>query len=581
MTGLGTYRHVDSVEASGYRTGVWVVAAQPHIVLKLKRVFPRVSRRQHGRVLLADSPEVARDLEWFCSRYPLAPADAASAERLAASAAGHREQTALVDQLLTGVQPAPAFELAIPPREYQRVAAGVCLAAGGLLLADDVGLGKTCTAICVLSAAAARPALVVTLTHLPRQWQAEIERFAPGLSTHVLRSGTPYDLRLARRGPRGQALLEGAPLPDVIIANYHKLRGWAETLAPLIRTIVFDEAQELRHPDSAKAAAARHLAEQCRYRIALTATPIYNYGDEIFQVIDQVRPGALGTRSEFVEEWCTGTDRLGRAKVKDPAAFGTYARAAGLMLRRTRAEVGRELPSLTRIPHHVDCDPARLAEVETAATELARVILEQNATARGEKFRAAEELSGLVRQATGVAKAPYVAEFVRILVENGERVVLFGWHREVYSIWLERLRALQPALYTGTESPTQKQEAFERFASGATPVLIMSLRSGAGLDGLQKHARTVVFGELDWSPGVHEQCTGRVHRDGQTDPVVAYYLITASGSDPIVADVLGVKAAQAAGIRDPAAPLVAKLQADGDHIRRLAASYLDRLEPPA
>ena len=574
MTPLGTYRHV---EGSGYRTGAWAISAQPHIVLKLKRVFPRVSRRQHGLVMLADTPEVARDLEWFCARYPLTPADEASAARLSAGSSHHQEQAALVDQMLSGVQPPQAFDLAIPPREYQRVAAGVCIGSGGLLLADDVGLGKTCTAICVLSTAGARPALVVTLTHLPRQWQEELRRFAPGLSTHVLRSGTPYDLRLARRGARGQALLETAPFPDVIITNYHKLRGWAETLAPLIRTIVFDEAQELRHPDSAKAAAARHLAERCRYRLALTATPVYNYGDEIFHVIDQVRPGALGTRGEFIEEWCTGPDRMGRSKVKDPAAFGTYARAAGLMLRRTRSEVGRELPSLTRIPHHVDCDPDRLAEVETAATELARVILAQHATARGEKFRAAEELSGLVRQATGVAKAPYVAEFVRILVENGERVVLFGWHREVYSIWLERLGGLAPALYTGSESPTQKQEAYDRFATGATPVLIMSLRSGAGLDGLQKHARTVVFGELDWSPGVHEQCTGRVHRDGQADPVVAYYLIAASGSDPIVADVLGVKAAQAAGIRDPDAPLVAKLQADGDHIRKLAEAYLGRV----
>jgi SNF2 family DNA or RNA helicase len=564
-----------------YRRGAWEVNAQPHVVLKLKRVFPRVSRRQHGAIRLTDTAEVARDLEWFISRYRLDPADAESEARLADGAGKHRDQQALVDQLLAGLQAPRAFDLAVPPREYQRVAANVCLAAGGLLLADDVGLGKTCAAICVISHADARPALVVTLTHLPRQWEGEIQRFAPGLSTHILRSGRPYDLRVARRARPGQQVLGGAPVPDVIIANYHKLDGWAETLAPIVKTVVFDEAQELRHRGSLKSSAAVHLAERCRYRLACTATPIYNYGDEIFNVIDAVRPGAMGSRAEFLQEWCTSPDARGRARVQDPAAFGTYARAGGLMLRRTRQDVGRELPALTRIPHHIDCDPERLEAVESAATELARVILAQNETARGEKFRAAEELSGLVRQATGIAKAPYVAEFVRILVTNGEKVVLYGWHREVYSIWLERLRDLKPALYTGSESPTQKQQSFDRFAAGDTPVLIMSLRAGAGLDGLQAHARTIVFGELDWSPGVHEQCCGRVHRDGQADPVVAYYLITASGSDPIVADVLGVKAAQAAGIRDPDAPLVEKLQADGDHIRRLAAAYLSRQESPA
>lgn len=42
--------------------------------------------------------------------------------------------------------------------------------------------------------------------------------------------------------------------------------------------------------------------------------------------------------------------------------------------------------------------------------------------------------------------------------------------------------------------------------------VIMSLRSGAGVDGLQKHSRVAVFGERDWSPQVHEQCIGRIRR---------------------------------------------------------------------
>lgn len=554
-----------------------LIDAEPHVVLKLKRVFPKVSRRHHGTIRLTYTAETARDLEWFIQRYPLVAANDEASARLEKGAAKHRENQTLVDDLLSGARESRVFPLAVPAREYQRKAAEIALTSGGLLLADDVGLGKTCSAICVITEEAARPALVVTLTHLPRQWEAEVKRFAPGLTTHILKKGTPYDIRVGRGGDR-QRKLDGTPLPDVIITNYHKLSGWAETLAPIVKTIVFDEAQELRHTDSQKSSAARHIASFAAYRLACTATPIYNYGGEIFNVIDAVRPGALGSVSEFHEEWCLGYDERGRAKIKDPAAFGSYARAAGLMLRRTRAEVGRELPPLTRIPHQIEADTERLEAVESAATELARVILSQNPTGRGEKFRAAEELSGLVRQATGIAKAPYVAEFVRILVANGEKVVLYGWHREVYSLWLDRLADLKPALYTGSESPTQKQASVDRFTSGDTPVLIMSLRSGAGLDGLQGHVRTVVFGELDWSPGVHEQCIGRVHRDGQADPVVAYFLIADSGSDPIVADVLGVKTAQAAGIRDPNAPLVEQLQADGDHIKRLAEAYLARQE---
>jgi superfamily II DNA or RNA helicase len=553
----------------------WLLNVEPHVAVKLKRVFPRIPAATHGTIKISDTIDTCRELAWFLERYPLV-GDGDVLEHLAARASAHRERETLVAQLLAGMREARPFDLALPPRAYQRVAADMCLASGGLLLADDLGLGKTCTGICVISEPAARPALVVTLTHLPKQWQAEIKKFAPQLRTHVLRDGPLYDLcnPPGRRAKKGQELLI-RELPDVIITSYSKIAKWAEHLAPIVRSVVFDEAQELRRTESAKASAAKHVAESATYRLGLTATPIYNYGDEIFNVIDVVRPGELGTREEFLTEWCS------YERIIDPKSFGTYIRDAGLMLRRTRADVGRELPELSRVPHQVDCDAAALASIETAATSLAQIILASSGNARGDAMRAAEELSMLVRQATGVAKAPYVAEFVRMLVESGEKVLVYGWHRDVYEIWNERLHDLKPAMYTGSESTAQKEEARRRFVEGETPVLLMSLRSGAGIDGLQHHARTIVFGELDWSPGVHDQCCGRLHRDGQGEPVVAYYLIADSGSDPIVADVLGVKSDQAAGIVDPNADLVEKLQNDGERIKRLAETYLSKRKAAA
>jgi hypothetical protein len=70
-----------------------------------------------------------------------------------------------------------------------------------------------------------------------------------------------------------------------------------------------------------------------------------------------------------------------------------------------------------------------------------------------------------MRRATGLAKAPYVADFVRLLLESEPKVVLFGWHRDVYEIWLDRLADLNPSLYTGSESSGSAQK--ERRASGS------------------------------------------------------------------------------------------------------------------
>jgi SNF2 family DNA or RNA helicase len=154
--------------------------------------------------------------------------------------------------------------------------------------------------------------------------------------------------------------------------------------------------------------------------------------------------------------------------------------------------------------------------------------------------------------------------------------VLCGWHREVYSIWLAKLKDLAPVLYTGSETPAEKVQAKETFVRGDSPILILSLRSGAGLNGLQEAASSIVFGELDWSPGVHEQCIGRLQRDGQKSPIAAYFLIADDGADPVIAEALGLKREQIEGIRDPHRDLIEKLDVSGDRARRLAEYYLQR-----
>jgi len=461
--------------------------------------------------------------------------------------------------------------------EYVRDVESVCIAvaaADSLYCVENAILThNTVSAICLLSRPEARPALVLTLTALPWQWEAEIKRFAPGLTTHILKKGTPYEIRQLVRGPKGE--MQGF-WPDVIITNYHKLDGWRDALAGKFVTVVADEVQMLRNPKTGISQAWAHIAHGARYRMGLSGTPIHNLGSEMYPVIEALAPGRLGERSEFLQEWCTAPDRRDRASLVDPAAFGTYLRAQGLMLRRTRKDVGRELPGLTKIVHHVDHEAAELKKIEGKAAELARIILSGSAK-RGEAFEASGEFSYLLRQATGLSKAVAVADFVKLAIENDERVVLYGWHHSVYDLWEKRLEEYQPAWFTGEETGKAKRHSQERFMNGETPLLIMSLRAGAGVDGLQQKCRTVIFGELDWSPAVHEQCITRVFRDGQTDKVAAYFLLSEEGSDPVIADVLGIKRAQLEGVRDPSGAFLENLEVEGDHVRKLAAAYLRKV----
>lgn len=543
------------------RNRCWDIKCEPHVAIRLKRVFAKIDTWQYGVQSISATVENCRDLQWFLDRYPM---DVFPFELLKERADQHRERQTLIQELLAGQLVREPFQLKLPPREYQSLAAQMWLTAGGLLLADDVGLGKTCTAIAGLSDPRTLPALVVTLTSLPFQWETEIHKFSD-LSTHILKKGQPYDILKYTNGT----------LPDVFICNYHKLTGWAETLAPLLKSVVFDEVQELRHSGTQKYNAAKHIADATAFRLGLSATPIFNYGGEIYNPINVLIPDGLGTQEEFEREWCT-TQYGDKARIKDPAAFGLYARENGLMLRRTRIEVKRELPAITVVPHRVDADPRVLDTLKGQAIELAKLILKQTQDFKGQKMQAAGEFDMKMRQVTGIAKAPYVAEFIKFLVENNdEKVVVYAWHREVYDILLEALKDLKPVMYTGSESVNQKEASKQAFIKGDARVMLISLRAGAGMDGLQDVCHLCVFAELDWSPGVHEQCIGRIHRDGQDDPCTAYYLLSDHGSDPMISDVLGIKKQQIEGVRDPNQDLVTKLQVEEAYIQKMAKRFLE------
>lgn len=550
--------------------GVWVLTLEPHVMTRIKRLFPRVDVHRSGAVWIYDTPDVSRDLEWVESRWPL-DMTAACRKILGGKADDHRAREQTVAKILSGHAPPTTWrEPLMTPRDYQLTADAMVAATGRLLLLDEVGLGKSLSAILRFRDPGSLPALFVTLTHLPEQMQEEIAKAMPWLTTHILRGTTPYD-PVTKRGVDRD--------PDVLITSYSKMATWGHHLAGQIRTVVFDEIQELRSGSGTlKYQGAAQVADEAVYREGLSATPVFNYGDETWNIVNIIAPDALGTREEFLREWCTPI-ASGKHKVKDPAVLGGFLRGEGVTLRRTRKEVGRELPPVQVVPHTVPVDDHAFWQVadNLGVTAFAEAVLSLETT-RETRFTASGELDWRLRQATGIAKAPYVADFAKLLLESEDKIVLYSWHREVYRILLDRLKDYQPMLYTGSENPGAKGRAKAEFMSNPDRrILIMSLRSGAGLNGLQEVAKVCVFGELDWSPQVHTQAIGRLRRDGMGDePVVAYYLLSESGSDPVIMDVLGVKRPQNDLLVDPDAPVLTQTVDTSDRIRRLAEAALNR-----
>ena len=532
----------------------WVInEIEPHVSIKLKSLFTKIAKWKTVPIHFENSPENCRELDWFMSRYPLSISEE-DQNYLSCQKFNFLKKLEDLEQIVKPDYRPRMFPLKGELRPYQAVAVEILLKNKRLLIGDGVGLGKTLCGIATALEPAALPMAVVVQTHLPIQWKEQFDKFTD-LKVHLVKGTKPYNL----------------PSADIYIWKYSCLSGWVDIFKmKFLKSVVFDECQELRISGSQKYEGAKVLTSNVDYVLGLSATPIYNYGDEIFNIMNLIKEGCLGNVYDFMREWAGA----GNGKqIKNPKALGTYLRENFLFIRRTREDVKRDLPVVNKVVHTVDFDQDAVDGIEEIAKKLAISVTTGSFVERG---KAARELDIMVRQATGISKAKYVAEYVKILLENGEAVLLAGWHRAVYDIWLKELSQYNPVMYTGSETTKEKDDAKKDFISGKSQLMIISLRSGIGLDGLQERSSLVVFGELDYSPAVHEQVVGRLDRDGQKNQVTSIYLISDSGSDPLMVDLLGLKASQARDIIDPLNNQVTFQNNDDTRIKLLAELYLKK-----
>ena len=542
------------------RSKCWTIKGEPCVTEMASRLFPG-SERRRGEARFTANRRIIGDVNWLMMRYPLeiAPRDRELWKNALAQAREHVLLRMNAEKLpRRSTPPEGTFEGEL--REFQKEGLSFLLANPRTLLADEMGLGKTVQALACLAAAKEFPALIVVPPHLLRNWQTEITRFLrlEGKPTRVcvLTGLKPYQ----------------PPEADVYIIHYLLLRGWKQALPQMgFKAVVFDEIQELRHGGTEKYSAASLLAEECERVIGLSGTPIYNKGSEIWNVVNILDYHCLGDWESFTRAWCDG---YGNHLVRNPALLGEHLRREGLILRRTKEEVLAELPPKRRLVQEIDSDDKVYRELMRPVMDQLGSLLALHPDAR-ERALLEEQVGRGERQATGVAKAPFVAAFVRALEDSGEKVLLFAHHHAVMDIYRKELAAYRPVFITGRESTTQKEEAVARFMEGKTNLCVISLRAASGLN-LQR-ASCVVFGELDWSPAVHSQAEDRAHRMGQKDSILCYYLVAPQGSDRDMQDALGLKVSQFVALMGDQTPELSSVQdaqkAAKAHIEAMLKQY--------
>jgi len=483
------------------KTDSWVIEGEPCVVEAAKRIFPGSSGKGAGLARFKNTKRINGDLNWLMQRYPLKVPD--KWEQSYQEAVDH-----VVKRQELNRQPQkviPPLEFIGQLLEYQKEGLAFLCHNRRTLLADEMGTGKTPCAIAFLSMTESYPALLVVPPHLIRNWQKELDKFVrlPKKvismfddnkdQIHVIKGLKPYKL----------------PEASVYIIHYLLLRGWKNILPDMeFKAVIFDEIQELRHSGTDKYSAASLVASGCENVIGLSGTPIYNRGGEIWNVINILEYHCLGDWDSFTREWCSG---YGTDVVMKPELLNDYLKREGLMLRRRKVDVLKELPPKRRVIQMIDFDTGTYGKLIQAAVEKAKSI--NGISDYFEKGRLTRDIVNDSRQAIGIAKAPYVAAFVKMLLEAGEKVLLFAYHHAVHDIYTKELKEFNPVRITGHETGTEKEKSVEAFMGGKTNIVIISLRAGSGLN-LQR-ATCTVTGELDWSPAVLSQCEDRCIAEGQ------------------------------------------------------------------
>ena len=397
-------------------------------------------------------------------------------------------------------------------RPYQAVGVGWLHAlrrAGlGAVLADDMGLGKTIQALCVVGS----NTLVVCPRSVIHNWTHETARFRPDLDVALY------------HGPRRE--LTHA---DITLTTYATLRNDAELLSQhRWDTVVLDEAQNIKNPDSKVAQAAYGL--QSTFFLSLSGTPVENRLDELWSQLHFTNRGLLGGRRDFAERY------------EKPIAAGDTDTAERLrtrirpfVLRRLKREVATDLPPRTEAILHCELDDHERALYEAirmaARSDVARQLAEGGSVMAALeallRLRQAACHSGLLpdREAPTSSKVQALCEALDDAAADGHKALVF-------SQWTALLDRIEPHLqhhqvgYTRLDGKTRDRETVVRNFQDADgpPVLLLSLKAGG--TGLNLTAADHVF-LMDpwWNPATEDQAADRAHRIGQDRPVMVYRMV--------------------------------------------------------
>ena len=467
---------------------------------------------------------------------------------------------------------------------FQRVGATFMAKAGQALLGDDCGTGKTVQALAALEITGGYPALVVTPNSVKDDWRAEVEKWIPHRSCVVVEGIVTKRRKQLASGAditviNWEALNSHsrlAPFGNLALSDKEKTPGELNEI-PWV-TVVGDEIHRGKDPTAKQTRALWSVAHgpSVVYRYGLSGTPVADSPLDLWSIMHFIAPREYPTRSGYTDRYCISQlNNFGFTEVKG-VRYDTSEELFRILdprfLRRLKAQVLPWLPEKMYHTRHVTMGTKqkkayeqmreqKLAELENGillatnplseATRLLQFASAYGALgdpafevwgdgARLGAFPSREDADSYASQIEGAGvrnvtplyltePSTKVDELEVLLEELGTQpAIVFAESRQLLEIAEKRLteHGVGCALFTGTTTAEQREQAKANFKTGRIRVLLLTF--GAGGEGLTlTTAANVIFLQRSFSEIKNQQAEDRVHRPGQdADKVVIWDIIT-------------------------------------------------------
>jgi superfamily II DNA or RNA helicase len=391
---------------------------------------------------------------------------------------------------------------------------------GGVLLAGDMGSGKTTVSLALAAKLELWPLLVVAPLAAFSTWQRQLDELGV---THLLATEAPQQV---------WARLEEERF-DAVVVSYDRVHAFLEALERYgFAGCIADELQRIKSAGSRRSKAMRHLAGVLPVRIGLSGTPLTNTIHDVLPLGAFLAPGQWPPRANQRD--------LSDLYVGDDPETALADHLSTLMVRRRMEDTGLNLPKLRRLRSYVQLtyDQQRaIAElVEQARADRASGEL----TTKMHAFVRLQRLRQIIASpaAAGVAgvnpKLEAALELTEEFVAQGRKIVLFVADRDVYVQLGKRLdtEGIGWVGVWGSTPPAERIASERRFhTDDHVKVFLGTIQAASESLTLSPTATATVFVSYVYSAAALAQAEARIYRANATaeQVEVVYIHATAPG----------------------------------------------------